>query len=644
MTIRDFLAVGATALLAAGCGAPAPAPTPSSPAWPSMRFEAALNPADRSPETWLRLPFPSDERRRPDGTLVVDDFPVGTSVVRTWRDEAAKLVGFGLQSPIFFAFTGAIPTDGLPASPSESLAKTATIQLIDVGSGPSGGRRYPIRWRFSGVPGDSLYLAHNTLAIAPAEGFLLAEGRPHAALVLGPAGSTSPALARALGEESPDGPEAVARWQVFEPLRRFLAVEGIDPARVVAATVFTTGTPSAELRTLAADALRRTSPAGASIAFKPARSGAPIVAQDTFRWDADAEVTYRLVGGEVSLANYQDGEVPYGTEGGAFVDPARAAPKADRTNVVLTVPAGAPRGATCLPLVIYGHGTGGTAMSGVTDGTAPRLAARGLAMLSFDQPLHGLRALGKTFDVDALTFNVANPASFRTTMRQGALDLIQVDALTRALPPLPEGFSPLPLCSGAPAQFGHSQGGLSLAMALGVGLVPPRTVLSGTGGALRVTIAERKDPVDFAALVRLGARIAAEEVLDDRHPIMGLLQLLGDVSDPATYAAHWPTSPLMQTAGVLDAATPFRSASSLAVASRQRLVGEPAWTFDSFELRGATASLAPVADRSFLEFGPGTTNADASHFVIFKRPEAVDASMAFLVDGTVRRNPSATTR
>ncbi len=164
------------------------------------------------------------------------------------------------------------------------------------------------------------------------------------------------------------------------------------------------------------------------------------------------------------------------------------------------------------------------------------------------------------------------------------------------------------------------------------------------GESLSLTIAERKDPVDFAALVRLGARIAAEEVLDDRHPIMGLLQLLGDVSDPATYAAHWPTSPLMQTAGVLDAATPFRSASSLAVASRQRLVGEPAWTFDSFELRGATASLAPVADRSFLEFGPGTTNADASHFVIFKRPEAVDASMAFLVDGTVRRNPSATTR
>jgi hypothetical protein len=384
----------------------------------------------------------------------------------------------------------------------------------------------------------------------------------------------------------------------------------------------------------------------ASVTWKPATAGAPLVSQKRFTWDAGKEILYRYVGGELSLANYQRGTVPYETEGGAFVDPAKEAPWADRADLTLTVPATAPAGATCLPIVVYGHGTGGDAMSVVRDGTAPRLAARGFATIGFDQPLHGLRAQGKSFDVDTLTFNVSNPTSFRTTMRQGALDLVQVDALARALPALPPDFAPLPLCAGAPLHFAHSQGGLSAAMALGAGLTPSRTVLSGTGGALHVTIAERKDPVDFAGLVRVAARIPADEPFDDRHPVMGLLQVLGDVSDPAVYARGWAEAgaAVLHTAGLLDAATPPRSAAALAVAARASLVGAPAWPSDPLEVAATFAPLAPSPRRSFLPFGPGAANLDASHWLIFERPEAIDASMAFLTDGSVRRNPNATVR
>ena len=639
----------AASALAASLSVMACSSTTSDPAttvWPTLRLEAASTAGDGSADTWLRLPFPSDERRREDGTLVVADMPIGSSIIRRWREDAEKLHGFSLQSPAFFAFSGALATETFPASPADSLAVDSAIRLVDIAPGDAHGRGYPVRWRFTGDASTSVYFASNTLAVAPLEGFVLEENHAHAVVVLGPSGVNQGAeLARALGDVAPANADEARRWSLFAPLRSYLAEVKLDRARVVAATVFTTGNPSAELRTLAAHALVVGTPDYAAVTWKPARSGAPLVSQKTFTWDVGREVTYRLIGGEANLVNYQHGDVPYETTGGEFLDPTRENPRADRANLSLTVPASAPAGATCLPVVVYAHGTGGDALSGVSDGTAPRLAARGIATLSFDQPMHGLRALGKTFDVDSMTFNVGNPSAFRTTMRQGALDLVQIHALSTHLPALPADFAPLPLCTDTPMIFGHSQGGLSAGMALGVGLAPLRTILSGAGGSLHVTIEERKDPVDFAGLVRVAAKINADEPFDDRHPIMALLQLLGDVSDPATYArAYAPELALMQTAGLGDSNTPFRSATALAIASRQSLLGQTVWASEPLSLVPSFTSLAPLSSRHFLEFGPGAQNLDNSHWVVFERAEAIDASMAFLVDGTVRRNPSATAR
>jgi fermentation-respiration switch protein FrsA (DUF1100 family) len=634
-------------LLAAGSvsiGACATTPA-SEERWPAMRFDAATTEGDGTAEAWLRLPFPSDERRRPDGSLIMSDMPIGSSIIRRWREESDKLHGFSVQPSIFFAFAGALPTATFPAQSADTLSATSTLQLVDLAPGAAHGRHYPLRWRFTGDASTSVYLASNTLALAPVEGFVLEESHLHAAFVLGPSGDQSADLARALADVAPTDTSAAVRWTAFAPLRAYASEVGIDRSRIVAATLFTTGTPSAELLALADDARARATASYAAVTWKPARSGAPLVSQKTFTWDTGKDVVYRLVGGEATFANYQRGEVPYETVGGDFVDPSTTAPRADRSNVTLTVPATAPSGAACLPLVIYAHGTGGNALSGVDDGTAPRLAARGIATISFDQPMHGLRAQGKTFDVDSLTFNVANPAAFRTTMRQGALDLVQMHAFSTHLPALPADFAPLPLCTDSPQIFAHSQGGLSAAMALGVGLAPRRTVLSGTGGALHVTIAERKDPVDFAGLVRVAAKIGEDEAFDERHPIMGLLQLLGDVSDPAIYArAYDGVRPLLQTAGLSDSNTPFRSATALAVAARESLVGEPAWSSEPLAVVPAFTPLAPLSSRHFLEFGPGPKNLDDSHWVIFERAEAIDASMAFLVDGSVRRNANATCR
>lgn len=638
-TLRRTAAALLLTLLTSACSATNEPHASQGSAWPAMRFESASRATDGSAEDWLRLPFPSDERRHADGTIATEDMPIASSIVRPWRELAGTLPNFGLQSAVFFAFTGALPTETLPPTPAASLASDAALQLVDLDSGT----RYPVRWRYTEDPGTSNYLAAHTLAVAPVEGFVLAEGHRFAAFVLGPSGSTSPALAKVLSASEPLEAAERARWQVFAPLRAYAERSSIERSRVVAATVFTTAVVSDDLGQRAATV--RASATAGDLLWKPARSGAPLVAQARFTYAVGKEVVYRLVGGEVTLANLQRGEVPYESSGGDFIDLAREAPTRERANITLTVPAEAPPGATCLPVVLYAHGTGGTALSGVEDGTAPRLAARGMATLSFDQPMHGLRAHGKSFDVDTLTFNVGNPRAFRTTMRQGALDLVQIDAMRASLPPLPDGFAPLPLCAGKAHVFAHSQGGLSAAMALGAGLEPERTLLSGAGGALHVTIAERKDPVDFAGLVRVAAKIGADEPFDERHPVMALLQLLGDVSDPAVYARRWSAGgALMQTAGLLDSNTPYRSATALAVASGQTVFGETAWSSEPFDLAAPFAGTPRNANRHFLEFGPGAQNLDASHWVVFERPEAIDASMAFLEAGIVRRNAAATAR
>ena len=633
------LAAALTACVASACGTSTEPASNVTPTWPGMRFESAARATDGTAEDWLRLPFPSDERRHADGTIALEDMPIGSSLMRPWRELASTLPHFGVQSGIFFAFTGPIPTSDFPETAAASLASTSTLQLVDLVDGT----RYPVRWRFTADPEASIYLAANTLAIAPVEGFVMAEGHTFAALVVAAPGSTSAALAAALATEEPRDEAARARWRTFSPLRAYTTREALDSSRIVAATVFTTGTVSDELAQRAVVAVQ--SADARDVTWKAASAGAPLVTQGRFTYDAGKDILYRVVGGEISLANQQRGEVPYASDGGDFIDLAVERPVAERTNITLTVPAEAPLGASCLPVVLYAHGTGGDARSPVNDGTAQRLAARGMATLSFDQPMHGLRAHGKTFDINSLTFNVGNPRAFRTTMRQGALDLIEVDAIRKAFPPLPPDFAPLPLCSGRSRVFAHSQGGLSAAMALGAGLDSERTLLSGTGGALHVTIAERKDPVDFAGLVRVAAKIGSDEPFDDRHPVMALLQLLGDASDPAVYARRWGASgAVMETAGQLDANTPYRSASALAVTSGQSVFGESAWTSEPLDLAPSFAGTPRFANRHFLEFGPGAQNSNAAHWVVFKRAEAIDASMAFLHEGVVRRNPAATAR
>jgi hypothetical protein len=297
---------------------------------------------------------------------------------------------------------------------------------------------------------------------------------------------------------------------------------------------------------------------------------------------------------------------------------------------------------------MYGHGTGGSANSMRYDRTAGRLAGRGIAAISIDQPLHGFRDEGKSFDVELLSFNFFNPDAFRANFRQAAIDTFSLTRYVKESLRVPASVSPtgaqINFCPERVAFFGHSHGGLSGALAAPFEAAVDDWVLSGAGGGFGITLLERKDIVDFAVLVRNFMGVIKEEDFSELHPSITLLQTLADISDPANYAAQWnhrvldraPASVLL-TSGHHDAATPYRTATVLATAARLSPVNPIALPAPEFgwiplsPLDGPVHANANGETAAFLQWTNDIagTNID-THFVIFHRPEAIEAGNHFL--------------
>jgi pimeloyl-ACP methyl ester carboxylesterase len=312
---------------------------------------------------------------------------------------------------------------------------------------------------------------------------------------------------------------------------------------------------------------------------------------------------------------------------------------------VLTVPDAAPPSGACYPIVEVAHGTGGDAYDFLLDGTAGRLAARGLAGISLDQPLHGPRAEGQLFSVELASFNLFNPSAARATFRQSAIDTFSLTRFVRASLQVPAAKTPTgrDLCFDPTrvSFFGHSQGGLSGALAAALEDDIGSFVLSGAGGGFSITVLERKDIADFAALVRTFFRLDDDELLTDLHPVLTLIQTLVDVTDPINYAPHWLSGApkdFLVTSGQHDEATPYRGAAAMAVAAGIPVVEPVVLPIPAYAWIGLPPATAPLSANApggrtagFLQYTNDLPGDDMdTHFLIYHRPEAINASMRFL--------------
>ena len=240
-------------------------------------------------------------------------------------------------------------------------------------------------------------------------------------------------------------------------------------------------------------------------------------------------------------AGVPERDAPYENEGGRIDLGPEGRARAVREEAVcfaLALPR-LPAPAEGWPLVIYAHGTGASFRYPIDSGLAAELAAGAidegqavpLAMLGYDGVLHGSRRGGSPRSTEELVYNFANPAAARGNTLQAAADLF---ALARALPAL--AARGLPLQTSVAALYGHSQGGTAAALAAAH---EPRfgvVVLSGTGGALTLSLLGKNEPVAIAPLFPF--LLGDDAPVDAAHPLLALLQMYFDAADPLNHASR----------------------------------------------------------------------------------------------------------
>ena len=206
----------------------------------------------------------------------------------------------------------------------------------------------------------------------------------------------------------------------------------------------------------------------------------------------------------------------------------------------LAIPKGQAKPAGGWPVVIYAHGTGGSFVSQMADGTAERLTELGYAVIGIDNishgPRSGLSAEEALFDGGQSFFNLANPRASRDNILQGSADLFFLVKMLRQNGLLPTvllngdsvGFDP-----GRVSFFGHSQGTVIAPAFLAAETDIEAAILSGVGSELALSILYKKAPIDVS---QIAAQFFGDQGIARLHPVLGIFASLYAPSDSISYA------------------------------------------------------------------------------------------------------------
>lgn len=536
---------------------------------------------------WHALPFPNDIRRSTDGTLDLSGFPPPrdgelSDLLASYLAHATQeLRGFSLQPTIYVQFDQPLAKANL-LSPAKTLEQAGYF-LADVDpASPEYGQLKPLRGLIS-PPIRGQYLQPNLLMVQPLWGKPL---RPLTRYAFVVRRGWKDAAGKALAQPQPLK-DLIALWKAgktpaeaqsglgrlfasLEPLRAALKAGKIQVPYddLAAASVFTTGNPPGQLQAMAQ---------WVQTQWKPKQAK---------KWEIQKKTKdFWLLTATYQSPNFQVGKCPYDSEGGfAFDKQGQPIVQVDETmRLSALVPVnrsadleGRP------PVVMSAHGTGGDYLSYANGGKfkiSEQLGTQGAVIVSTDQPLHGPRCKPEISGdaLDLKTFNFINITAGRSGFRQSALDTVAMARLIReGLFDVPAEVSP----DGKPVQLdglrmgfiGHSQGGLSGALAAAVEPSVRAYVLSGAGAGLSLTIMQRKDPQDIAGLIQALLSIDPGE-LSEFHPAISLVQMLADITDPLSYGRLVLERPVdvrpphvLLTEGLLDAATPADTSEALASA------------------------------------------------------------------------------
>jgi len=621
---------------------------------------------------FFRLPFPNDIRMKggPAGTLDLAGFPTpGPGIVGF--DPVARIIaatekvqkGFSTEPVVTFRLSTGFQLETIRAA-DDAVAGPATLYFRNIDKGSpqygwtpdfsyfvtDGGSRYICPRYVSVRPTwNQPLLPNTTYAVIIAEGVQTNASTPFVA---------DTDMAVMMAATAPTDADLLAAWTAYAPLRAYVAdpTVTIPAGRVIGAAVFTTQRVKDVLPAVRAaiQASAMPQPAGL-IECKP---GVVSVCDDGLTGDdhvrgcfSESALVHELHM-KVPLPKVQAGTRPYlaPEDGGDLVLGADGRVTLQGTELVcvsLTIPKGQAMPAGGWPVAIYGHGTGGTFRSAVSDAGEPLAAITlddgttvGVAALGWDGPMHGTRR-GSDIDPGALFYNLANPLAARANLIQGAADVF---ALVRALKSWSIDAESSPTGEAIhfdPANImliGHSQGATTGPLASPYEPDVRNVIWSGAGAGLVLSLLNKKQPVDaaFAGAVALQELSQGVPVpLNDLHPALALVQGLFDAVDPLNHARYAtveragenPIQHVLMTYGIGDSYTPNATGKALARGLRATLV-EPAYedfgpAFPPLE--------APVKDNLVVPGG------NASVVVVQAQPDGYDGHFVLFRDATLQR-------
>lgn len=550
---------------------------------------------DSSDKDFFRLPFPNDVRRGAEG-LDLSGFPspgnllgIGDLVGNYVKASERDLDGFATNPVVYFRFSK-------PYAGNTITQDSVLLFNIDQDS-PGYGRQISRAWGTSS--GDiTPYVCQDWLNVHTAGGEPLAANTTYAVVLtsaIKPSGGGSFARAEDLDALLADpSPSAAlkAAHSAYAPLRAFIADGKLSEADVLNAAVFTTQSPEDLIAKLQNVIAAGSAPTVKDVTVcdtgvtSPCDDGAERVC-------GAANADFVEIHGRISLPIFQDGDAPYLLEGGGIKLNGSGTPQVVRNEDVcfgLALPkAAAPEAG--YPVVIYGHGTGGSFKSGLSD-LGKTAAGVGGAVLTIDLPQHGSRKNGSTRGSDELFYNFLNPDAALGNVAQGSADLMSIVAWVKSAneTDASDFGQALRFDTTRIALFGHSQGAThaSLTIPHEPGFVG--VVLSGVGGDLSEGLTTKKSPIDIArAMPFLLADPAAQpydkdtcnKCVGSNHPVYALLQGFFERVDPVNFGASLTTlregataKHIFMTYGENDTYAPEGTQKAYAVSAKLPHVGE----------------------------------------------------------------------
>ena len=190
--------------------------------------------------------------------------------------------------------------------------------------------------------------------------------------------------------------------------------------------------------------------------------------------------------------------------------------------------------------------------------------------------------------------------------------------------------------------LGHSQGAITGAPFVALEPDLLGAVFSGAGAVLRISLYERKDPIDFHAAAKqlMGLNsLDVDEDLDFFHPVPTLLQTFIDPADSVNFAPYfvlhdtvtkpWPTNTFV-IQGLLDEQVTARTGAAFIAAAGVDLASPAPMPIPAMEARGQPPKALPFKQNIQGVTAGAVQWEDEDHFALFRRLEAKQKVYRFL--------------